>query len=124
MRELEHLAGEEIESEEHQLQVARQLIEQGSAEVVVVSLGAAGALLVSAEGAERVRAPTVRIQSKIGAGDSMVAGLLLALARGKSLSKAVHFGVAAGAATVATPGTELLHREEAESLFQKMLAER
>jgi 6-phosphofructokinase 2 len=119
MRELRHLAGKEIESEEQQQQVARQLVEQGRAEVVVVSLGAAGALLVSAEGSERVRAPTVRIQSKIGAGDSMVAGLVLALARGQSLSESVHFGVAAGAAAVATPGTELCRREETESLYQR-----
>jgi 6-phosphofructokinase 2 len=123
MRELTHLAGEEIESEEQQQQVARQLVEQGRAEVVVVSLGAAGALLVSAEGSERVRAPTVRIQSKIGAGDSTVAGLVLALARGETLGAAVRFGVAAGAAAVSTPGTELCRREDTEALYRTMGSE-
>jgi 6-phosphofructokinase 2 len=52
----------------------------------------------------------------------MVAGLVLALARGKSLVDSVRFGVAAGAAAVSTPGTELCRREDTESLYQTMLS--
>ncbi len=121
MRELGHLAGRKIESEEHQEEVARNLVEEGKAEVVVVSLGAAGALLVTRDFDERIRAPTVKIESKIGAGDSMVAGIVLALARGESLRHAVRFGVAAGAAAVKTPGTELCRRDDTEALYEQML---
>jgi 6-phosphofructokinase 2 len=117
LRELRQLAGRDLEDEAQQEAAAREIVESGQAEVVVVSLGAAGALLVSAAGQERLRSPTVPIRSRVGAGDSMVAGIVLALARGASLSDAVRYGVAAGAAAVMTPGTELCRREDVERLY-------
>lgn len=119
MRELGMLAGRAIESETDQEEVARRLVEDGRADVVVISLGAAGALLVTGEFCQRIRAPTVPIKSKVGAGDSMVAGLTLSLARGQPLLEAVRFGVSAGAAAVMTPGTSLCRREDTERLFRK-----
>jgi 6-phosphofructokinase 2 len=65
----------------------------------------------------------VPIVSKVGAGDSMVAGIVLSLARGKPLRESVLFGVATGTAAVMTPGTELCRREEAERLYESMIAE-
>jgi len=123
MRELGQLAGYDIGDESEQEAVARELVENGQAEVIVVSLGAAGALLVSKRRLARFRAPTVSIKSKIGAGDSMVAGIALALARGQALEDAVRFGVAAGAAAVTTPGTELCRRQDTERLYERMLAD-
>jgi 6-phosphofructokinase 2 len=122
MRELAQLAGHNIENEAAQERVAQEIIARGQAEVVVVSLGAAGALLASAKGLTRLRAPTVQIVSKIGAGDSMVAGIVLALVRGQTLENAVRFGIAAGAAAVMTPGTELCRREDTEALYERILA--
>ncbi|MBN1261163.1 MAG: 1-phosphofructokinase family hexose kinase [Anaerolineae bacterium] len=123
MRELKHLAGEEIESERQQEAVVHDLVKHGKVEVVVVSLGAAGALFATSDEMRRIRAPTVNIQSKIGAGDSMVGGITLALARGMSLQEAAYFGVAAGSAAVMTPGTELCRREDTERLYAKMQGE-
>jgi 6-phosphofructokinase 2 len=88
--------------------------------VVVVSLGAAGALFAWKEGVERVRAPTVPIKSKVGAGDSMVGGIMTALKRGWEIPDAVRFGVAAGAAAVMTEGTELCRRDDTERLYQRI----
>jgi sugar/nucleoside kinase (ribokinase family) len=94
------------------------LVEAGQREVVLVSLGAAGAVLATAEGCVRYRTPAVPILSKVGAGDSMVGGLVLALARGESLVKAVRFSIAAGsAAVVMTPRFRTLRREDTESLY-------
>jgi 6-phosphofructokinase 2 len=120
MRELKHLMGQEIESEEHQEEAARGLVDSGKAEVVVVSLGAAGALFVTKDEMERIRAPTVNIRSKIGAGDSMVGGITLGLVRGMDLREAARFGVAVGSATVMTEGTDLCRREDAERLYDRM----
>ncbi len=50
----------------------------------------------------------------------MVAGVVLSLARGKSVEQAVRFGVAAGSAAVMTPGTELCRREDTERLYEQM----
>lgn len=120
LQEFRQLVDSELKSETEQEAAAREIVEQRQCEAVVVSLGAAGVILVSKETCERLRAPTVHIESKVGAGDSMVAGIVLSLARGKSLRAAVRFGLAAGAATVMTPGTELCRREDTEKLFESI----
>lgn len=121
MRELGQLAEHTIEGEEEQVVVAQGIVDQGQAQVVVVSLGAGGALLVSGEETTHLRSPTVPIRSKIGAGDSMVAGIVLALAREQSLVDAARFGVAAGAAAVMTPGTELCRQQDTKELYQQIV---
>jgi len=122
MRELAHLAGQEIEGEEHTIATAKRLVQDGKAEAVVVSLGAGGALLVTkGERAEHLRTPTVPIRSGVGAGDSMVAGIVLSLARGKDVRDATLYGIAAGAAAVMTPGTELCRREDTERLYEYLI---
>ena len=122
MRELGQLVGREIEGENHQIAAAKDLVERKRTEVVVVSMGAGGALLVTEEMAEHLRTPTVPIKSRIGAGDSMVAGIVLGLSRGKSVREATLFGMAAGAATVMLPGTELCRRDDTEALYQRLLS--
>lgn len=118
--ELETLKGRPIENEQEQEDLVHQLVEQQRAEVVAASLGAAGALFAWKEGVFRVRAPSVNIKSKVGAGDSMVAGIVTALSRGWEVPDALRFGVAAGAAAVMTPGSELCRREDAERLYQQI----
>ncbi len=118
--ELAALVGREMTSEAEQLDAARALVRSGACEVLVISLGAGGALLVTSGGSEHLRTPTVPIRSKVGAGDSMVAGIVLGLARGLGLRDAVRLGVAAGAAAVMTDGTELCRRQDTERLYQGM----
>lgn len=124
IRELQELVEREIKTEEQQEEFARELIEQGYSKYVVLSLGNAGALLVSETSAERVRSPSVPIKSRIGAGDSMVAGIVLKLAQGKAFAEAGRFGIAAGAAAVMTPGTELCRKEDTERLYERIAQER
>ncbi|MFZ6030171.1 MAG: 1-phosphofructokinase family hexose kinase [Chloroflexota bacterium] len=121
-RELQSLADSKLENEAQQRDVVAQLMAKGQAEVVVVSLGAAGALAGWHAGIEHIPAPIVPIQSKIGAGDSMVAGITLSLARQKSLGEAIRFGIAAGTSAVSTPGTELCRKDQTEQLYREMLA--
>ena len=121
LREFAELMGRELVNGLQEEHLARELVSSNKSEAVVVSLGAAGVLVASAEGTERVRAPLVPIKSKVGAGDSTVAGIVFALARGQSWREAVRFGVAAGAAAVMTPGTELCRREDVERLFEQLM---
>jgi 6-phosphofructokinase 2 len=121
LRELSHLAGRELKDEREQYDAASEILKQGRTQAIVISLGAGGAVLVTGNGALEIRAPTVPIKSKVGAGDSMVAGITLALSRGQSLEEAVRFGVAAGSSAVMTPGTELCRKEDTERLHERML---
>lgn len=120
IRELGQLAGRSIEDDEEIKEVSRRLIDAGKAEVVLISLGSGGAMLVTAGECEEIRAPTVRIRSKIGAGDSSVAGLVLALARGEPIARAARHGVAAGSAAVSREGAELCSAEKTAELFAKI----
>jgi len=120
LRELKALAGEDLEDEDRQEGFVQSLIADERCRYVVVSLGAAGALAAGPEGCKRLRSPTVTIRSKVGAGDSMVGGIVLALSRGEPFFRAVQYGVAAGAAAVMTPDSELCRREDVERLFAKI----
>ena len=120
--EFQALVGRPLTGEVEQLEAAQAFVRSGSCEVLVISLGAGGVLLVTSGGSEHIRTPTVPIRNKVGAGDSMVAGIVLGLARGLELRDAVRLGVAAGAAAVMTEGTELCRREDAERLYRGMQA--
>jgi 6-phosphofructokinase 2 len=61
-------------------------------------------------------APPVDAESAVGAGDSAVAGFILAHSLGKSLPECVRLACASGTATAMTPGTELCHREDVEKI--------
>ena len=95
----------------------REIIQESEVENLVISLGREGALLISDAGVKQFEAPRVEVGSRIGAGDSMVGGILARLVQGASLAEATRFGVAAGTAAVLTSGTELCRRDEAESLL-------
>ncbi|PDV97864.1 1-phosphofructokinase family hexose kinase [Candidatus Chloroploca asiatica] len=118
LRELALLVGRSLDDETEVERAALELVSSGRTTVVVVSLGAAGALLATGTTCERLRSPTVPIRSKVGAGDSMVAGIVAGLVRGLDLREAVRFGVAAGAAAVMTPGSELCRRDDTERLYR------
>jgi 6-phosphofructokinase 2 len=122
VREFRELVGEDITEESQIKAEAQKMVKSGRCEVLVISLGVAGALMVTENVAEHLHPPTVPIVSKVGAGDSMVAGMVLSLARGKPFRESVLFGVAAGTAAVMTPGTELCRREDVERLFESMVS--
>ena len=121
-REFAELTGQPLESERQQERLGLDLVDNGSCEVLVLSLGAAGVLLVTHDRVERIRSPSVPIQSKVGAGDSMVAAIVLGLARGLDVRAAVGFGVAAGAAAVMTPGSELCRPADVKRLHARLTA--
>ncbi len=119
IREFRELFNEQIKEESQIKDKARDLIKTGQSEIVVVSLGAAGVIAAFDETVEHIVPPTVSVISKVGAGDSMVAGIVLSLAKGMPVLNAIRFGVAAGTAAVMTPGTELCRREDAQRLYKE-----
>lgn len=117
VRELRECVGRTLVTEGDQVAAARELVDRGMTEAVVVSLGPDGALLVTAEESQRFSAIPVRVVSGVGAGDAMVAGITVALGRGSSLTEAVRYGIAASAAKLLTPGTACLHAEAVDRLL-------
>lgn len=117
LRELALLVGEEQLEPEHAVDFARELIDSGGSEVIVVSMGAMGALLVTKTGVLKITPPELEIKSTVGAGDSLVAGIVLSLDEGKSIEEAIQFGVACGSAATLNSGTELCTRADADRIY-------
>ena len=116
LREFREWTGESSLEEAAWRRRAEQIVADGFCEVLVLSLGADGALWVANGGFERLMAPSVAALSTVGAGDSLVAGIVFALASGRPIGEAVRFGIAAAAAATLNPGTGLCRREDAERL--------
>jgi len=100
---------------------AKEVIDKKYCEVLLVSLGEEGAMLFTQSKQLRVSSPHVEKKSTVGAGDSMVAGFVLSLSRGKSFEEALRYGVACGTAATMHPGTELCNKKDADDLYQKII---
>lgn len=118
--ELSALVGkEELQPDEIE-PAAKNLIRKGKCEIVVVSLGALGAMLVTNDQTFTIQAPAVKIKSTVGAGDSMVAGIVWYISKKKSLYESLQYGVACGTAATLNTGTGLCRKEDVERLFEQI----
>ncbi|MCZ8180754.1 MAG: 1-phosphofructokinase family hexose kinase [Rhizobium sp.] len=116
--EFESFIGRKLKHEEVGA-AAQAHVRTGAAQYIAVTLGADGAILVSADQVIRLPAIDVPVNSATGAGDSFVAGIVWALVQGHGIEEAFRFGQAAGAATVMTSGTELCRRQDVLDLFER-----
>jgi 6-phosphofructokinase 2 len=121
LRELEELTGHGLPDTQARVLAARALIAGGAAHIVALTLGSDGALLVSKDEAWSAAVPPVVAQSAVGAGDSFLGGVALALAHGKSLREVLASGVAAGTAAVLSPGAGLSRRGDVDRLYAALL---
>jgi ribokinase len=103
--ETELLTGMPVETLEQAQQAAQKLIDLG-ATTVILTLGARGSLLVTAEGSEHVPAPEVKAVDTTGAGDAFVGALAYYLGAGKSLLEAMSRANRIAAMSVQAPGTQ------------------
>ena len=120
--ELEKLLGKKAFTNEQQEELARQIVDEGKAELVALTLGEDGAVLVWKDGLLRLASPEVEVKSAVGAGDTFVGALTHGLSQGRTPQDAFTLAVAAGAAAVMTPGTELCHKEDVDRLYAEMVA--
>jgi len=101
----------------------KEIILKGSCEVLVVSLGEQGAMLLTKDTEFAVEPPPIKKKSTVGAGDSMVAGIVLQLSKGKNIQEAFLYGVASGTAATLNAGTELCHKKDVDALYFKLLSQ-
>jgi len=118
LKELSSLAGVDSLALDDVDEAAMELIKKGKCEVVMVSLGASGAMLVTSKGYRHINAPVVEKKSTVGAGDSMVAGMVWSMQEGKSLEEMAMMGVACGTAATMNEGTQLFRKEDVDRLYR------
>lgn len=117
--ELEQLFGRELPSDSDLLSCGRELLQRGIS-LVVVSLGAEGAMFITKESALRVHPAPVACQSTVGAGDSMVASVAASLVAGDDPGSLARRATASGTVTASKPGTEVCTKEEVKD-YEKRL---
>ncbi|HWU62888.1 MAG TPA: hexose kinase [Ensifer sp.] len=122
LSELETIAGKKLD-ERGIAVTAKQIVDEGWAEYVTVTLGRSGALLVGRDISLRLPAIHVPVRSAVGAGDSFLAGLVWKLEEGAPIEEAFRFGLAAGAAAAITSGTELCLRDDVFAIYEGRLGE-
>ena len=88
--------------------------------MVVVLLGVAGAIAAYERASWRVCPPPVTVQSTVGSGDSMVAGLVYGLTHGFPLTDTLRWGVAAGAANALTLGAGVLNIADVQRVWPQV----
>jgi 1-phosphofructokinase len=120
--EVEGLLQKPLRTSHELAEAARTLIAMGTQQVVI-SLGAEGALGATQDEVLIARPPAVKVQSSIGAGDTMVAVLAFALVEGMPFRQAFRLAVAASAATVAMEGTKVADFAAAQDLVPQVKVE-
>jgi 6-phosphofructokinase 2 len=117
LREMRDLVGVELLNQNDWIIAARAYINAGKVEVVALSLGHLGALLVTRDQALRSQALPIKPVSAVGAGDSFLGAMIFSLAKGKSLTDAFRLGMAAGSSALINEGTELCRPADAYRLY-------
>ncbi len=112
LREFQQLVGLTTASEPALVTAGRELIASGRVEIIALSLGPDGALLMTRDEVLRAQGLPITPQSVVGAGDSFAAALIWSLAKKDPLETALRLAVAAGSAALLRPGTELCHPDE------------
>ncbi len=118
--ELAALVGKEELGHSDLDMAAQQLISEGKATLIVVSLGAQGAILYSKTEKIQLPSPVVKVRSTVGAGDSMVAGMVSVLAQEGDLEHVLQMGIACGSATTMVQGTGLFGKKDVDRLFSEI----
>ncbi len=124
LKELAELVGRSLESPEQWQAAAQQLIHDGKTEVVALTLGHLGALLVTRDGLWQAPPLDVPVASAVGAGDSFMGGLVWGLQQGQTLEQAFAWGIAAGTATLLSAGTALCQPEDVLRLQKQVAVQR
>lgn len=117
--ELNMLLGTEVKEIPEILKACRQII-QGGVSVVAVSMGGKGALICDAQEAYQAQPLSVEVRSTVGAGDSMVAGMVYGFQQGGGIEEALRIGVACASGSITLEGTQLVSREIFEELYPQI----
>ncbi len=122
IHELSELIGRDLKNREQILEAARELNSSGI-EIVLISFGAKGMLLIPQHCEYFAVPPEVEVKNTIGAGDSAVAGFIFGLKNGRDLKRSLMYAVAAGTATTLRPGTALCEIEDFDRIRQDVKLE-
>jgi len=116
--EAERLLGRSISTEDEVLRAVHDLAANlPPSAMAMISLGKEGAVLATPSGTYIGKSPQVEVRSTIGSGDSLLGAFLATLERTNDVAESFRWGLAAGAATATTDGTEIARLKKIEDLL-------
>jgi tagatose 6-phosphate kinase len=121
--ELADLAGKVPQDRSGLVQAASELSQRYET-LVVISIGAEGAIAANRDHVWHIQPPQVTIKSAVGSGDSTLAGITFGLTHGFAFEDAVKYGVAAGTANALTVGAGHFSVADFESVLAQVAVER
>ncbi|MBO5197840.1 MAG: 1-phosphofructokinase [Lachnospiraceae bacterium] len=121
--EIRALTGKSAKNLDELVLAAKALYESGI-EVVAISLGGDGSLLVCAEGCFRAQVPKINAVNTVGCGDSMIAGFAAGMARGLSMEETLRLASAISAANAMREETGFFVKEDMEALYPQIMITR
>ncbi|KAB8137502.1 1-phosphofructokinase [Gracilibacillus oryzae] len=116
--ELADLFGEEVNTDEDIIMLAKRLHQENKIDHVLVSMAKEGAIYVGASGVFKLSAPVGKAINSVGAGDSAVAGFIYKWQETKNAEESAKYAVASGSATAFSK--TLCTKEEAENLLKEV----
>jgi len=120
LREFQELAGITASDDAALIEAGRHLIDRGQVEVIALSMGPDGALLISRDLAMRANGLPIEPVSVSGAGDSFLGAMVWSLCNDSSLETALRYGVAGGSAALLSPGTDLCRPDDMHRLVAEV----
>lgn len=123
LNELEEIAGESLNSKSEILSAAGILLDKG-VKNIIVSLGAEGAIFTDGLNSYFCKSASVAVNSTVGAGDSMVASACVQIEKGADSKEILRCAVAAGTASIITPGTNLFYKDKYEEIYKRLKVEK
>jgi 1-phosphofructokinase family hexose kinase len=123
LRELESVTGKQYINKNQMLEGAKKLVSMG-AKYVLLSLGQSGAILTDGKSHLYCRSANVAVNSTVGAGDSMISAASPMIEKGESMEEVLRCAVAAGTASITTPGTNLFYKEQYQEIYDAIYVEK
>jgi 1-phosphofructokinase len=117
--EMHRLMGREYKNIGEAVSGARQLAKRGI-KIVIVSLGAKGAIFATEKEAFHLTTPKVPVTSKVGAGDSLIGGIVMGLSKKMRLKEAARLGIAASTSAVMREAPRLCLRKDILGLLPRI----
>ncbi len=117
--EIRMLTGKNCDRMEDMIEAAKEIHKKG-VEVVAVSLGGDGSLVVCEEGVYRARVPKINAVNTVGCGDSMIAGFALGMSEGLTLEETLKKASAISAAAALREETGFFVKEDMERIYPQV----
>ena len=122
LAELEAITKETLKTKAEMISACEKMIDLG-AEKVLLSLGAHGAILTNGRKSLFAKTANVAVNSTVGAGDSMISAAAVMTEKGAEDEEILRCAVAAGTASITTPGTNLFYKDKYEEIYKKVKVE-